>query len=50
MFQGTLQNRWKERKFFFVDGPRRTYRIVHDPRSELNSKALQSLELFGLSD
>ena len=44
-FQGTLQGRWKVRNFLFVDGPNRTYRIVHDPTSDLNHKALQSLQL-----
>jgi len=44
-FRGTLQNRWKERKFLFVDGPNRTYRIVHDPTSEINAQALQTLQL-----
>ena len=44
-FGGTLQNQWKERRFFFVDGPNRTYRIVHDPTSELNIRAFQRLQL-----
>lgn len=44
-FSGTLQNRWKVRRFLFVDGPKRTYRIVHDPTSELNTHALQTLRL-----
>ena len=44
-FSGTLQNRWKVRRFLFVDGPNRTYRIVHDPTSELNIRALQTLQL-----
>lgn len=44
-FSGTLQNRWKVRRFLFVDGPNRTYRIVHDPTSELNTQALQTLRL-----
>jgi hypothetical protein len=46
-FRGTLQDRWKERKFLFVDGPNRTYRVVHDPRSDLNIQALRSLHLKG---
>jgi hypothetical protein len=46
-FRGTLQDRWKERKFLFVDGPNRTYRVVHDPRSDLNVQALRSLQLRG---
>ena len=44
-FRGTLQNRWKERKFFIVDGASRTYRVVHDPRSEFNVRAFRSLEI-----
>ena len=44
-FEGTLQGKWKVRKFLFVDGPNRTYRVVHDPRSELNKQAMQSLAL-----
>lgn len=44
-FSGTLQNRWKVRRFLFLDGPNRTYRIVHDPTSELNIRALQTLQL-----
>ena len=44
-FSGTLQNRWKVRKFIFVDGPNRTYRIVHDPTSLLNAQALQTVQL-----
>lgn len=44
-FRGTLQNRWKVRKFFFVDGPNRTYRIVHDPTSALNTQAFLTLQL-----
>ena len=44
-FSGTLQNRWKVRKFIFVDGPNRTYRIVHDPTSPLNAQALQTVQL-----
>ena len=46
-FRGTLQNRWKVRRFLFVDGPNRTYRIVHDPTSDLNIQILQTLELGG---
>jgi hypothetical protein len=43
--RGTLQGRWKERRFLFVDGPSRTYRIVHDPRSPLNERVFASLRL-----
>lgn len=43
--RGTLQGRWKERRFFFVDGPTRTYRIVHDPRSPLNERVFASLQI-----
>lgn len=44
-FRGTLQGRWKERRFLFIDGPARTYRIVHDPTSALNVQSLSTLEL-----
>jgi hypothetical protein len=44
-FSGTLQNRWNVRRFLFADVPNRTYRIVHDPTSELNIRALQTLQL-----
>jgi hypothetical protein len=44
-FRGTLQGRWKERRFFYVDGNSRTYRIVHDPTSDLNARIFRSLEL-----
>jgi len=43
-FRGTLQGRWKERRFLFVDGAW-TYRIVYDPRSSTNAQILQSLVL-----
>lgn len=44
-FRGRLQGRWKERRFLFVDGAARTYRVVHDPTSSLNVQALERLEL-----
>jgi hypothetical protein len=43
-FAGTLQGRWKERRFLFLDGRNRTYRIVHDPSSALNVRSLESLD------
>jgi hypothetical protein len=42
-FEGTLQGRWKVRRFVFVDSPIRTYRVIHDPRSDLNERTLESL-------
>ena len=45
-FRGTLQGQWKERRFFFIDGPSRTYRIVHDPTSALNVQSLNSFKLL----
>jgi hypothetical protein len=44
-FRGTLQGRWKERRFLFINGPCRTYRIVHDPTSALNRRILAGLRL-----
>ncbi len=46
-FRGTLQGRWKERRFLFLDGPHRTYRVVYDPTSPLNVLSLRSLAFFG---
>lgn len=46
-FRGTLQGRWKERRFLFLDGASRTYRVVYDPTSPLNVRLLSSLELLG---
>jgi len=46
--RGTLQGRWKERRFLFVDGPTRTYRIVHDPRSPFNERVFASMRIHGL--
>ena len=45
-FRGTLQGKWKERRFFFVNGSQRTFRVVHDPTSTLNLEVLTSLELY----
>jgi len=45
-FRGTLQGKWKERRFLFVNGPTRTFRVVHDPTSALNVQSLNSLELL----
>lgn len=44
-FRGTLQGRWKERRFLILEGPHRTYRLVYDPTSGLNERLLQSLQL-----
>jgi hypothetical protein len=44
-FRGTLQGKWKERRFFFVNTSKRTFRVVHDPTSTLNLDVLSSLEL-----
>jgi hypothetical protein len=46
--RGTLQGRWKERRFLFIDGPTCTYRIVHDPRSASNERVLASMQIHGL--
>lgn len=42
-FRGTLQGKWKERRFLFVDSATRTFRVVHDPTSTLNLEVLKSL-------
>ncbi len=47
-FSGHLQGMWKERVFLFIDA-NRTYRVVHDPRSDTNKTIMQSLVL-GLVD
>ena len=44
-FRGTLQGKWKERRFLFIDSATRTFRVVHDPTSKLNSEILYSLAL-----
>ena len=36
----------KKRVFLFVDGPNRTYRLVHDPRSSLNPAALAAFHFL----
>ena len=43
-FRGTLQGRWKERRFLFVDDAR-TYRVVYDPTSARNEQILTTLRL-----
>ena len=45
-FRGTLQGKWKERRFLFVNSPKRTFRIVNDPTSTLNLEVLMSLKLL----
>lgn len=45
-FRGTLQGKWKERRFLFIDSARRTFRIVHDPTSSVNLEVLMSLKLL----
>jgi hypothetical protein len=45
-FHGTLQGKWKVRRFLFANSPKRTFRIVHDPTSTLNLEVLISLELL----
>lgn len=42
-FEGTLGGRWKVRRFIFLDSALHTYRIVYDPRSEVNQQILDSL-------
>jgi len=42
-FEGTLEGRWKVRHFIFLDSAIRTYRIIYDPRSEVNEQILDSL-------
>ena len=42
-FAGTLQGRFKERRFLFVDVDGRTYRVVFDPTSGLNASMLDRL-------
>ena len=49
-FGGTLGSHWKDRRFLFIDGPRRTYRIVYDPTSDLNEWVLRSLKFGPQSD
>jgi hypothetical protein len=43
-FEGQLQGRFKRRRFVFVDGPRRMYRMVFDPTSAANWRVLDSLQ------
>ena len=42
-FEGLLQGRSKHRRFVFVDGSKRTYRIVYDHTSPLNSIVVEML-------
>jgi hypothetical protein len=42
-FAGTLQGRFKRRRFLFVDAGARTYRVVFDPTSAPNTVVLDSL-------
>ena len=42
-FAGTLQGRFKERRFLFVDANGRTYRVVFDPTSAVNECVLDRL-------
>jgi hypothetical protein len=44
-FEGFLEGRWKVRRFLYLDGPDRTYRIVFDPTSELNVEVLGTFAL-----
>lgn len=44
-FEGTLQGRDKVRRFLFVESPIRTYRLIYDPRSELNERILDSVTM-----
>ena len=44
-FEGTLQGRHKVRRFIFVDSPLRTYRLIYDPRSEVNERILDSITM-----
>jgi hypothetical protein len=43
-FRGTLDGRWKVRRFLCIDDAR-TYRVVYDPRSSRNEEILPSLDL-----
>lgn len=45
-FEGELQGKLKKRVFLFVEGPNRTYRLVHDPRSSLNPAALAAFHFL----
>ena len=42
-FEGTLQGRWKVRRFVFMSTPNRTYRVIYDPTSAVNERVLESL-------
>ena len=45
-FRGTLHGKWKERRFLFVNGTKRTFRVVHDPTSALNLEVMTCLKLL----
>jgi hypothetical protein len=45
-FRGTLQGKWKERRFVFANSSKRTFRIVYDPTSSVNLEVLMSLKLL----
>jgi hypothetical protein len=47
-FEGNLQHMYKVRRFVFVDSRFRTYRVVYDPRSEVNERILESLRIGGV--
>src|SRR5262245_35292991 len=44
-FEGWLQERWKVRRFIYVDARGSTHRIVFDPTSRLNHDVFATLEL-----
>jgi hypothetical protein len=44
-FDGVLQGKLKRRRFVFVNGATRTYRVVYDYTSPLNELVLSSLTL-----
>jgi hypothetical protein len=46
-FVGELGGRHRSRRFAFVDGGGRTYRIVHDPTSAANASIIGTLRLPG---
>lgn len=45
-FCGTLQGKWKERRFLFVDSSARTFRVVYDYTSALNGQVLSRFALL----
>jgi hypothetical protein len=44
-FDGQLQGRHKVRRFIYFDTPKRTFRLVYDPRSAENERILASLAI-----